>query len=356
MSVQQKANLLALVRKYQNKNKKTDIYYSLSTCVKLIMDEEVVDIFTVSFNNSAKLPRGIIHKHVLADIDKFTSFQPFKLDTMLISVKTGKIIDKFDARSDIDNKIVDTVKEPDVLLKNKPFLSIRAAALIAETGFSPSSRLMESSKKYAGQLKHVNGKTIWKELKRVLRAERPSSGINFLYETGVLSEILPELEACFGVEQNTKYHKYTVYEHCLKACDACVRDDVNLRFSALIHDIGKPNAKGHNDKGITFHKHEVFSTKLARKIVSRLKLKKKSANFVTLLVSNHMYQYDRVWKNSTVKKFIRKVGLTKEYIGRLEEFPLFQLRQADRRGRGLNPVTQKQLDFEDRLNLILESM
>ena len=69
-----------------------------------------------------------------------------------------------------------------------------------------------------------------------------------------------------------------------------------------------------------------------------------------------MYQYDRVWKDATVKKFITKVGLNKEYIGRINEFPLFQIRHADRMGRGLAPNTQKQQDFEDRIEKVLKEI
>ena len=190
----------------------------------------------------------------------------------------------------------------------------------------------------------------------MLRAETPSIGIEFLRTTGILAIILPELDACHGVDQNKKYHAYTVYEHCLKACDKCVATDVRLRFSALIHDVGKPSTKGTNTNGITFHKHEVVSTKMSKLIVSRFGLKKSDALFIVLLVANHMYQYDMVWKDSTVKRFIRRVGLTKKYTGQLDQFPLFQLRHADRRGRGLEPITDKQRDFEARLEKLLKDM
>ncbi|MCK5017465.1 MAG: HDIG domain-containing protein, partial [Candidatus Peribacteraceae bacterium] len=336
------ANLLGLVREHQNKNQETDIYFSLSTCVEILTNNTSKDVFTLSFGKPTKLPKQIIHRHLPNKISNFISFQPFKLDTILISAKSGDVIDVFNAKSDIKNKEITTINDPYKVLEDKPFLCIRAASLVAETGFEPSQDLKKAILINAEKLSYIDGKLIWREFKRVLRAETPSLGIEFLRSAKILKIILPELDTCFGVEQNKKYHSYTVYEHCLKACDECVATDIRLRFSALIHDVGKPNTKGTNSNGITFHKHEVVSTKMTKFIVSRLKFRKKDAQFVILLVANHMYQYDRVWKDSTVKRFIRRVGLTKNYIGCLDQFPLFQLRHADRRGRGLEPLTRKQ--------------
>ena len=195
--------------------------------------------------------------------------------------------------------------------------------------------------------------TIWKEFQLLMKAEKPSSSIEFLRKVGALKTLLPELDRCYGVEQNNKYHIHTVYEHCIYACDACVKYDPRIRFAALIHDIGKPDTKGENKNGTTFHKHEVVSAKLTRKIVKRFNIKHSDADFIIFLVSNHMYHYESRWKTSTVLRFIQRVGLHSGYIGRMDKFPLFQLRHADRSSRGLEPITKKQLDFEYRLEKVI---
>ena len=238
------------------------------------------------------------------------------------------------------------------IYKKSPLAIIGLASEISQS--SPFfEHLLMLKEDMRGILAEVDGKVIWKEFKRLLKSEKPSIGIEVLRKIGILEIILPELHNCYGVEQNKSYHKYTVYEHCLKACDACDRKDLRVRFAALIHDIGKPEVKGCNNNGITFHKHEVASTKLAHNIVSRFGLRKKDASFIINLVRYHMYQYDRVWKDSTIKKFIKKVGLSKRHTKNIHEFPLFVLRDADRAGRGLKPITQKQIDFERRLVEIL---
>jgi tRNA nucleotidyltransferase (CCA-adding enzyme) len=348
-----KTKLLALVREYQNKTSKTKLYFCLSTALRLIANKEPIEVFVLSFGERPVLPAGVISKHLPINVERFSSRQPFRLDTLLVSVKPAgesyEIVDTKNALVDVISGVVSTVEDPYNVMDERPFLAIRAAALIGETGFTPVDDLIQAVRINAFRLKYIDRKLIWRELCRLLLSDTPSAGIEFLRITGVLAIILPEVEACFGIQQNTRYHKYTVYEHCLKACDSCVNTDPLLRLAALIHDVGKPETVGRNENGITFHKHEVVSTKMAKNIVVRMGLKKTEADFVVSLVSNHMYQYDRVWKDATIRKFINRVGLTKEYVGRMGEFPLFQLRHADRMGRGLDPLTQKQNDFEKRL-------
>jgi hypothetical protein len=81
------------------------------------------------------------------------------------------------------------------------------------------------------------------------------------------------------------------------------------------------------------------------------------ARQVIFLVANHMYQYDRVWKDSTVLRFVEKVGLLDEngVLKDMSTFPLFMLRRADRAGRGLPPTTDKQADFEARIREVVSN-
>ena len=353
----EKANLLALVRKYQDKNDKTDLYFSLSTALKILQGKnEIPDVFVASFGGKRPfLPKGIIHKHFNMSLKDCDYRQTFKLDALLVSVKDGSVKGPVGAEDSIKQHIIYTSTDPYETLNGMPAMAIRAASLKAETGFEIDDNLIGALKGAAPLISRVNGAQIWKEFKRLMKSKTPSTGIELLRTTGILKEVLPEIDNCYGVEQNNKYHKYSVYEHSLFACDSCVKHDPRIRFAALIHDTGKPSTKGTKENGITFHRHEVASTQLARKIVKRFKIKHSDATFIISLVSNHMYQYDRKWKTSTVVKFIYRVKLHKGFIGRMDKFPLFQIRHADRMGRGLNPITKKQLDFEARLEKVIRT-
>jgi putative nucleotidyltransferase with HDIG domain len=168
-----------------------------------------------------------------------------------------------------------------------------------------------------------------------------------------------------GCGQNPKYHSYPVFEHVIKAADAAcgLTEDPIVRFAALCHDLGKaptravrPNGDGPND--VSFHNHEIVSTKLTYAFMKRMKFPKRFTEDVIALVRMHQYKYDRDWTDKAVRRFIRNVGITRADLEDLENHPQFQVRMADRMGNKLKehlPVTIKQKDFQRRLTEVYEN-
>ncbi len=120
----------------------------------------------------------------------------------------------------------------------------------------------------------------------------------------------------------------------------------------MLHDVGKLNTKDINKKrGITFHKHEIASVKIARSFLTKLKYSNATKHEVLKLIRLHMYHYTRDFSDGAVRRFIKKSGITEKNIENLKEFPLFKLRSAERLGNGFKKmaVTPKQKDFEVRI-------
>jgi hypothetical protein len=174
----------------------------------------------------------------------------------------------------------------------------------------------------------------------------------------------PELADCVGSGQNPKHHSYNVFDHLIYAVDAAcgLTKDLTVRYAALCHDLGKaptravkPGGDGPDD--VSFHNHEVVSTRLAFAFFNRYRYPKKFMEEVIALVRQHQYKYDREWTDKAVRRFIRTVGITRADLEDLDNHPLFLLRQADRMGNEFKahlPITQKQGDFQRRLTEVYE--
>ena len=103
----------------------------------------------------------------------------------------------------------------------------------------------------------------------------PSIGFDLLSATGLLKVVFPEIEALKGVDTiNGKAHKDN-FKHTLKVLDNVARksDNLWLRWSALLHDVGKPSTKSFDAHiGWSFHGHEVVGSKMIPNIFRQMRM------------------------------------------------------------------------------------
>ncbi len=110
-------------------------------------------------------------------------------------------------------------------------------------------------------------------------------------ETGVLNFVFPEFDALKGIEQMEGHHHKDVFRHTLKVVDniAAVSQDINLRYTALVHDIAKPKTKEFvKGKGWTFHNHEELGARMLPGIGRRLRLPNEMTKYAQKLTRLHL--------------------------------------------------------------------
>lgn len=266
-------------------------------------------------------------------LDQDLQRRDFTCNALAIRVQNLEVIDLFEGRKDIKNKIIKAVGEPEKRFKEDALRLIRAirlAVCLNETPWQIEASTFSALKKQATDICFISQERIRDELIKIIQSPNPKTGIELLRETGLLKHILPELLEGYGVSQN-KHHIFEVYQHLVLALEYAAKQNFSfeVKMAALLHDIGKPRTKKGQGKLATFYNHELVSANLAKKALTRLRFPKKQIEKISLLIKSHLFYYNvGEVKEASVRKLLRKVG--KDNI---EE--LLQLRQADRIGSGV---------------------
>lgn len=253
----------------------------------------------------------------------------FTINALALNVE-GKIIDFWGGLTDIKNKIIKTVGDPEERFREDALRMIRAIRLACELDFEIEKKTFKAVQKFAGFVQYIAFERIRDEFTRIIMSKNAVKGIELLRESNLLKEIIPELLQGYNILQN-KHHKYDVYTHLLKSLDYAVKKNYSLeiRLASLFHDIGKPLTKQGEWPNSTFYGHEILGAKMTKKILERLRYPNKTIQKVSHLVRHHMF-YLEIEKitPSAVRRLVRRVGWE-----HLED--LFKLREADRIGSGV---------------------
>ena len=246
----------------------------------------------------------------------------FACNAVYFDIKGDRFIDPLNGMEDIRRKILRTVAPAEKVFGEDGLRLMRLARFSGSFGFTPTAECLEGAKVNASLIRDISAERIYAELREILHADG-KYGVKYgqytalcvLRDTGVMNYILPELALGANMSQRQDFHHHDVLEHTLR-CVMYAPDDI--RFAALMHDVGKPYCKitsgnfiGHEDEG----------ARITREICARLKAPKKVTEETARLVLLHMYDVDCCARESKIRRMI--------VSNRDIFFKLTELKQAD---------------------------
>jgi tRNA nucleotidyltransferase (CCA-adding enzyme) len=241
-------------------------------------------------------------------IEEDLSRRDFTINAMAFDLASKELLDPFDGRKDLGHRLVKAVGDALERFREDGLRPLRAVRFASQLDFAIEEATLAAIRPSIERFRLVSAERVREELQKILMSAVPSRGLRLLETTGLLAEIAPELAACRGVEQRG-IHVFDVLDH-LYACVDSSLPELKLRLAALLHDVGKPDAKVERPgEEPTFHRHEEYSARMAEAIMKRLKFPNAIIDEVVHLIRCHMFSYDDSWSDAAVRRFLARVGL-----------------------------------------------
>lgn len=238
---------------------------------------EAFTVYKIGQHLDVSLPRrerktGRGHRAFLVEGDKDMSFaeaarrRDFTINAIMQDALTGEIVDCYGGQTDIENKILRMVSRE--TFAEDSLRVLRAAQFAARFEFEIEAETQDVCR--AIDLTDLPKERIWGELEKLLlKAEKPSIGLQYYYDLNIAEQLFPELVALVGVRQEPEWHpEIWVDVHTLMVVDEARKliDDleyakqVTVMLGALCHDFGKPatteffdgrwRSHGHDEAGV----------------------------------------------------------------------------------------------------------
>lgn len=272
-----------------------------------------------SYSRDSRKP--IVEDGTLEDDLDRRDFTINALAVCLNQARFGELVDRFDGLLDMEDGLIATPLDPDITFSDDPLRMMRCVRFATQLRFQIEDETQEALSRNAERIKIISQERIIDELNKIMLSPRPSIGFVELSRCGLLPLIFPELSLMEGVEsRNGRAHKDNFY-HTLEVLDNVARATEDwdkeralwLRWSALLHDIGKPKSKRWEPSvGWTFHNHNYLGQKMIKGIFQRMKLPlDERLHYVEKLVGLHMRPIviaDEEVTDSAVRRLLFEAG------------------------------------------------
>jgi len=286
---------------------------------------------------------------IVPDFKDDAARRDFTINAMAID-RDGNILDYFDGKKDIKDKVLRTVGNPEERFTEDYIRMLRAIRFASRMGFNVEPETFKAIQSQSDKIKGQAAERIMKEVLKMAKepGTKFADAILMMKDVGLLQYILPEIDVMEGFQHTPAHHpEGNVIQHTIAALRTYKGNDPTVNMAILLHDVGKPETyKFDTEKGThTYHGHEGESKRILEKIADRLKLQNKMKDALIFAASNHMNYFNiPKMSNSTIAQLLKS-----PYFDVLQQVAL-----ADTKARGSLYDQKEWNEIQEKINKIKE--
>jgi len=235
----------------------------------------------------------------------------FTINGMLMRPENGEVLDFVGGRADLQAGVIRAIGDPDRRFAEDKLRMMRAVRFAARFGFEIEVETFRSTRRHVAEIHQVSAERLREELTKMLTEGAARRAFEWLEQTWLLAQVLPEIAAMQGVAQPPQFHpEGDVWIHTRLMLEQLpVGISPTLAWGVLLHDVGKPPTfKPASETGdrIRFDGHVEVGVRMAEAICRRLRFANEDTDQILALVDNHMRFKDvGQMRSSTLKRFVR---------------------------------------------------
>lgn len=288
--------------------------------VTVISDDTPFEITTFrvdgTYSDSRRPDSVIFTSDLKADLSR----RDFTMNAVAMDLR-GDLYDPFHGEDDINNGIIRCVGDPETRFTEDALRILRAVRFASQLGFTIESETSAALLGLKKRLDLVSRERVRDELDKLICGDHC---IDVMLEyREIIAQIIPELRPSFDFQQHSRYHKYDVYEHTVRAIDGAP-DDLIMKRTMLLHDVAKPEMFRLDENGTGhFKKHAETGAEKSLDIMKRLRYDNKSIDTIYKLIYYHSRNFHSM---ADVRKLAAEIGPDMFCL-------LMEIKKADNRGK-----------------------
>src|SRR5437868_6009051 len=193
---------------------------------------KVIEVSTFRANpldELADLPQDLLirHDNVFGDEEEDARRRDFTINGLFYEVDEGRVVDHVGGKADLRARLVRTIGDPDVRMREDPVRILRAIRFAAKCGLSVEARTYAAMKTHVAEIPRCAPPRVLEEVLKLLRSGASRRSFELLRDVGALRVLLPP------VAEHLERSGPEAAERHLRALDAL---DAHVRVGEIPSD------------------------------------------------------------------------------------------------------------------------